>query len=572
MLNALGVAGETAGEGLFGGNILAPRTEMTGPNSYADAIEELGITTLRYPGGSLTEYYYDISNPDANIAVHATTGEETFFVPLSDFMEYAGENGHPVSIVIPTRSFVGNEMTDAGDRLPDFDADILKGFVQDVVSGVYGDANVISFELGNEYWGSGEMNAAEYGMLANEMITTIADALAEIESEVPGASDISITVQMGTNYNYSNLSNEYEGMSADEVVADINATYGTQMGDEVIRGSGEVNWTTVNNHILISQLDENAMAEVDGVVAHVYSKAPVIENSRYYDLDTINSTWMEVREDLEIHVTEWNQKGSTNAFDSNEDYGLFQAHEMLNTLEAFMLSGVDQAQVWPLIQNTPNALSSGFEHNEATAPGEFFAMMSESLPGKKMIDFTSGRETEANENGVDVHGFAGEGELTFYLANPSHDNGVSTQIDFGNLIEAHGGVDILHLGVEEGENPGDNDSAAVVEEVDEEEVLSDGVLSVDLAPGEIMEITFRDVVPTDEFAPIFEAAHEEVVADDDDTDDGDLPIPTIPADETGSGDEEEVSDDGDDDSGFDLGGLEWALMLLPVLALAGFAA
>jgi hypothetical protein len=466
-------------------------------------------------------------------------------------------------------------MTDAGDRLPGFDADMLKGFVQDVVSGVYGDANVVSFELGNEYWGSGEMNAAEYGMLSNEMITVIADALAEMEAEVPGASDISITVQMGHNYNYSNLSDQYEGVPADEVIADLNATYGTDMGDEVIRGSGEVNWTLANNHILIAQLDENALEEMDGVVAHVYSKAPVIENSRYYDLDAIGSTWMEVRDDLEIHVTEWNQKGSTNAFDRDDDYGLFQAHEMLNTLEAFMLNGVDQAQVWPLIQNTPNALSNGFEYDEATAPGEFFAMMSVSLPGKKMLDFTSGRETEAHENGVDVHGFAGEGELTFYLANPSQENGVSTQIDFGNLIEAHGGADILHLGVEEGDNPGDNHSGAVVEEVDEAEVLSGGVLSVDLAPGEIMEITFRDVVPTDEFAPVFEAAHEEdeaVVVDDDDTADDDFPIPLIPADETGSDEDEEASDDGDDDSGFDLGGLEWALMLLPLLALAGFAA
>ena len=424
-------------------------------------------------------------------------------------------------------------------------------------------------------------------MLSNEMVTVIADALAEVENDYPGASDISITVQMGHNYSYSSLSDEYEGVPAEEVLEDLNATYGTDMGSEVIRGSGEVNWTLANNHIIISQLDEDALEEMDGVVAHVYSRAPVFESSRYYDLDAINETWMEVRDDLEIHVTEWNQKGSTDALDREDDYGLFQAHEMLNTMEGFMLNGVDQAQVWPLIQNTPNALSNGFDFQEATAPGEFFSMMSTALPGKKMLDFSSGRETEAQENGVDVHGFAGEGELTFYLANPSHENGISTEINFSNLVESHGGADIALLGVGESENPGDNDSTAVVEDIEEEEVLSDGILSVDLAPGEIMEITFREVEPTEEFAPVFEAAHEEddddgvVVGDDEDDDDGvvvgddedddDFPIPIVPDDGTSVPDDEGSSDEDDDDSGFDLGGLEWALLFLPFLALAGFA-
>ena len=67
--------GAAAHPGLFGGNILAPRAHMTGPQSYAEAIEALGVTTLRYPGGSLTEDLFDLRNPDATFATDPDTGQ-----------------------------------------------------------------------------------------------------------------------------------------------------------------------------------------------------------------------------------------------------------------------------------------------------------------------------------------------------------------------------------------------------------------------------------------------------------------------------------------------------------------
>ena len=43
-------------------------------------------------------------------------------------------------------------------------------------------------------------------------------------------------------------------------------------------------------------------------------------------------------------------------------------------MEEFVVSGVDAAHVWPLNENTRNALSNGFTFDEATAPGEMFAL------------------------------------------------------------------------------------------------------------------------------------------------------------------------------------------------------
>mgnify|MGYP006133620691 CR=1 FL=1 len=52
-----------ATEGMFGGNVLANRGDIVGPGSYDDAINGLNVTGLRYPGGALTEKYFDITNP-----------------------------------------------------------------------------------------------------------------------------------------------------------------------------------------------------------------------------------------------------------------------------------------------------------------------------------------------------------------------------------------------------------------------------------------------------------------------------------------------------------------------------
>ncbi|MEM7489076.1 MAG: type I secretion protein, partial [Pseudomonadota bacterium] len=50
--------------GFFGGNFLANRDQIGEDGTTDELIAELGVTSLRYPGGSLTEHYFDISNPD----------------------------------------------------------------------------------------------------------------------------------------------------------------------------------------------------------------------------------------------------------------------------------------------------------------------------------------------------------------------------------------------------------------------------------------------------------------------------------------------------------------------------
>jgi hypothetical protein len=594
--------GQAAGHHLFGGNVLAPRTTMTGPGSYDEALRDLNVTGLRYPGGSLTEYSFDIRNPDSPTATDSETGEETPWIPMSEFMSYAEANGHAVTIVLPTRSQLSDETDAGGDRLPEIDEEGLRDLIHDLASGVYGNAKISGFEIGNEYWGSGGMNAVEYGRLSSEMAKII-DSELRLVTDIYGVdtSEMSVLAQMGHNYGTSRLSDEYKGWKAEDIIEDLAERYpDAEIGKEHIWYGGGVNWTGINNELIKMSFDEDQEIDaLDGIIAHVYTRGT--DKSRQYDLDAIEDSWLKDVEfrDLEVHVTEWNLKSGTE-LDPEADYGLYQAHDMLNTMEEFMAAGVDQAHVWPLIQNTSNPLSVGFTYAEATAPGKMFAMMSENLPGKMMLDFRPGadRQTEFDADTLDLHAFAGPDEMVLYLASTSKESEF-TDIDLSHYVAGFSEMEIKVLGVVPGQAVGNTRSAAEVETRDPAEVFQNGVLEADLDPGEIMQVVIKGLVPTEEFAPTMkmigdilsgnyapgsEPEGEDPLDASDAPDDAaestppaassppsdsskEIPVRPHPADE--AEDEAEDQGQGDDADDGSWGGLSFALALLPLLALLG---
>ncbi|MBN9885988.1 hypothetical protein [Salipiger abyssi] len=493
------------GPELFGANILAHRDTLDEEARFTNLVEDLGVTALRYPGGSLTEVYFDIANPDAATAFHRDTGEPRDFIAISDFFGFAEAHDLPITLVIPTRDQLSVDRDANGDRYAEIDEEALRSFVHDTVSGAYGQAEIQAFEIGNEYWGSGLMSAAEYGRVASEIARIVDDELAALSGDHPQAAAVEIVVQMGTNFGVSALDEEYEtGAEAAEILADLNARYDLELDSQVIRSSGDVNWIEVNNHIVMSYFDEPAEIEaVDAIAGHVYSKEPAVDGQRGLMLDAIAETWGEDPRfaDLETYVTEWNQSGQSGHFDRDADYGLFQAHEMLNMTEEFARAGVDQAHVWPMLQNSDNALSTGHSHDALSPAGRFFAMMSQELPGKTMLDFNVAdpTETEAQLPNVDLHGFYGGGKVTFYIASTAR-GPADTLIDTAQLFDGVENVTARRLGVEEGDAPGSNSATAVLEELDPNEVFVDGYINAELDSGEILEVTLSGIAPTDAFS------------------------------------------------------------------------
>ena len=583
MFNIPSVAGDAKySDDHFGGNLLAPRGDLLGDGSYAEAIERLGVSGLRYPGGALTEYVFDITDPDAEVVYDPRSDEEQTMIGLTDFMSYALDAEQPVTIVVPTRTQISENVDENGDRYADIDEAELRAFVQSVVTGEFGDAIIQAFEIGNEYWGSGEMNALEYGRVASEMATVINDEL-----EKAGNFETHVVVQKGNNFGYSRLSDNYEGVPGDEVLATLNEVYGAEFDNTALFNSGDVNWGFVNSKLVLSSFDTDIAKEsVDGVVTHIYSRGHVAEVTRYFDLDQINDTWSEDIPGVEIYITEWNLK-STPSLDREEDYGLFQGQEMLQIMEEFGRTGVDKAHVWPLIQITRNALSEGNDFESATPPGEMFALMSETLPGKVLLDFKEDdKDTEAEFGDVSVHMFAGEDELAFYIMNGSKKSAASADIDLSSLVNDYKVSDILVLGVEDGEIPGSNKSQPVVEELDEN-IIQDGKFQASLSPGEIMQVVLTNVVPTEGFEDVWNEANsvdpfaDEVIPQPapvakpepvfDPQTEFEHVIPDVPLNDVTDDEAEDVS--GDEEDGDMFAGLGWAggLLLLLAVGAGGFA-
>jgi hypothetical protein len=509
-INAYGFMGSQASQGLFGANVLATRSTLEQGGDYDRLIEELGVGSFRYPGGSLTERYFDITDPNATIVADRDTGELREFIPLNEALNYAGEEGLSVTIVIPTRNLL-SETTDAnGDRFAAIDEDALRGFVRDVVNGVHGTAEIEAFELGNEYWGSGQMSSVEYGRLASEMAVIVNDELSLQNS------DAEIIVQSGTNFDFARLSDDYSAdMSSADIFADLNTTYNLNLGADSLYSSGAINWTHVANEMILSEFDSEAeRAAVDQVAVHVYSRGQVNEGKRSFFLNETDETWGEQIPDAQIAVTEWNTAGNTDSLDRSSDYGLFQSHEMINIMEEFMRFDVEQAHVWPLIQNTPNTLSVDDGQADLTPGGAMFNMMQEAMPGKIALDLTpeSGRDTEVQEEGISLHGFWEPDELLFYIAATEAD-GADTEVDFSGLIADAGRVEISILGVADGAPIGVNTSDAVVEDIDPSLVLSGTSLQVQMDQGEIMQVRMFGFTPSQDFQDVISDEAPEALPD-----------------------------------------------------------
>ena len=93
---------------LFGTSFENRGLSLDEGSAYDGALEKLSVKYLRFPGGSLTEAFFDIANPDATSQQSIFgSGGVSDFVPMSDFFEYAAANKISPTLVIPTFRYFG---------------------------------------------------------------------------------------------------------------------------------------------------------------------------------------------------------------------------------------------------------------------------------------------------------------------------------------------------------------------------------------------------------------------------------------------------------------------------------
>ena len=486
--------GQEIGPSYFGANILATRDRLGPDGTYDDMADQLGINAVRYPGGSLTERYFDITNPDQTSTLHYITGQPQPLLPFSEFMQFAADTGRPALIVLPTRTALGPETDALGHRYPAIDEAALRGFVRDTLDGAYGPAQIAGFELGNEYWGAAEMSAVEYGRVASEMALIVKDELVQHPDYEIRFQDTEIYVQMGMNFGHSRLSADYDSTDPAQALADFARDYGLDLGAPYLYGNGNIAWPQLNNLLILREFDTPAeMGSIDGVVAHIYAKGLDNPESQHFALRTIEATWPLQEEGLKTVVTEWNIRN--HGRDSDTDYGLIQAHEMLDTLAAMATHGVDQAYVWPMQQGARSSLAGNEGDAAQKVAGTFFKMMGAALPGTHPVVLEGAEigQTELAMPATTLHAFAGHDHAVFYALSTDDTQQISESFDLSGLVQGWASAEITRLGVAPGDLPGAAQATPVLTALPADEVLQDGVLGVDLAPREIMQVVLRGV-------------------------------------------------------------------------------
>jgi Ca2+-binding RTX toxin-like protein len=339
----------------FGGNIVATKNGVSEGGPFQQGVDTLGISSLRYPGGTLTEKYFDPHGTvwdqlfGSDRSDYATSTDGTSVLGPKPFFQYANENGHSVTFVLPTASLL---MQDAnGNTIIDQAALAeVKSVVGEIIRGNFGPVKIDSFEIGNEYFHYADMSAQEYGLIANELIHAVGDEFTIYENEA----------QSGSHWHRPEIT--------------IQAGAGWQPGD---------------NEEIISCLDDDSRDLIDRVAIHYYPQN--IEQVEHRD-DIFNQihAWegAEGFHSLNFFASEWNIQNS-----SESDTGLSQASSLISAFDEMLAKGIDSASIWgvqnrwldtsltTLDANTNVAENDPEARTRLTASGEIFASMAESLPG-----------------------------------------------------------------------------------------------------------------------------------------------------------------------------------------------
>jgi hypothetical protein len=359
--------------------------------TFTAAYDMTSSTGVRYPGGCVTEKYFDVRNPEKSISADGKA-----MVPISQFMEWCIETGASPSIVIPTSRLI-DSTTGTLDQNGVTD---IQNFVRYIIE-KFPEVAISQFEIGNEYWGDDvSITSAQYGVVVNSVAPAIQQVLDEL-------------------------------LGRDSVQPAIAAQMGEPWGPEFDSpGSGSLRWLDrieQANLDIIEQLGSEARAALDALVDHYYMRddsgldaqnnffwnlpnASVhsIANTTNY-LERISQYWLDAGFDLDLSFTEW---GISSELASQ--FGLRGAGVLMEQFEMMLSLGVDSAYAWPLQLNSPVDLAGSQNRTPALTPlGAAFELMADALPGTRLL------QSQITGGALEVNGFGSDSKFVFFVMSRS---------------------------------------------------------------------------------------------------------------------------------------------------------
>lgn len=433
-------SGTVIGSEMFGSNFVASFDyEFATGSGALDTLSELGVSVFRFPGGSVTEMEFtnlSFLTGDWGIDTYLDlNGNPANMMTLHDFFQSASAVGTDAQLVIPTRVAFDQSAGQAlyfgtyGERteIDEHYYELLDGYLDEAfteaeASGV----QITQFEIGNEFWGSGQMTASEYGFLAAELTAYLGE-------KYPGV-DIVIQLLSSTN--------EYSPLAPRTVYlepigsGDFSVHYNPQ--NDNVNGQDWIEATMPGQGSVATQIRDigadfvqnpAALENLDGVVDHVYFDAGFsgIDSQRDFALNYPFTLFSNItgRQNLELYITEWSPRNATSANlyldsanqnNSGNANGLQLAHTTLEAFFELASNGVDGASYWPLTFGNPNIDSRVLIDTtelDLTFSGATFQMLASSVIGlRPFLDFEVAGE-------IDVHGFTDDSRTVFFVGERS---------------------------------------------------------------------------------------------------------------------------------------------------------
>lgn len=397
----------------FGGNVigngkndvpsLEDSTSDVASNSYfQDAVEALGVTHLRYPAGKAEE---------ANITELV---DDKLNSELSGFIDYCVAQGIEFTLVIPVRE---EFLTDQAG---------MNAFIRLVYDRLGNSTELLrSVELGNEHWE--EIGEAEYGEQAFSATGLLIESLGVYNANNQSTVDPNILVQTG------NPTGRESDFHAGNYTEDIPAY------DERIR---------LSNEAIIEQFDADRNLgngfqttiesdALDGIIAHYYYN----QTSTTFSGTLSEERRISLRDDpwatafgdeLTYHITEWNVMAA-----NYSQQGLVAASVILEQFENMLEAGVDFAEIWPIRENTTNAIAGGHDPSEPvslTPGGVAFSWMSESLVtpegGLTLLELGG-----ASDRNFEINGYQDDYRTVLYVSSRTTDFNSNVSVYWNDLVD-----------------------------------------------------------------------------------------------------------------------------------------
>lgn len=471
----------------FGANLLFNRdvnlsdsTGQSASSAYAQAIKDLGSGTIRYPGGSISESMFDLSDPfssQQNYVQQATNpnGQFTTTLSLSGALDYAAGNNLAMTLVLPTFRFLSQSRDANSNRYENVDsAQVFQFVTKLLIEAADRGVAVQALELGNEWFVDlgptlgGRMTPIEYGRIASRLAEVTQSAIDNFRSTMDPASgwaEPKIVVQVGPG-------GEQEKY--------------TPTGQKIADGyTGVVVSAT---ELIFREFDRTAeKSAVDGLVSHRYMTNSDANINGWSYLPFEKFTTLAAADgnygDLDRFVSEWNV-----ASRNTSELGLKHAGNLVQLFSEMLEAGVDHANIWAVQQNNASKFStstglSGSLYTGLTYGGEMFRLMNANLQGLRVAPASVTTDTAS------LAVFGNDQRVVVYIGNETAFV-QDYQLTAPSIASGYHHVWGSTLGSMNGDYLNPNGSVSIGISTASQLTSVDGSLAFELDPFEVIQLIF----------------------------------------------------------------------------------